>query len=121
MVSLSGIDVRTVDLKTQLKMIGSAPTDLGIGAVPDGMKRWITFVKYINEYIGINTVFLCSGTSALNAASGIAKDRQSFGKRFDMVGYPEPPSNLFSIAASKFLTAFSAKGKVALLVQYYDE
>lgn len=121
MVSLSGIDVRGVDLKTALKIVGSAPTDLGIGAVAAGMKRWITFVKYTNEYKGINKIFLCSGASALNAASNIAKDAQSFGKQYDTIGYTEPPSPLFSIAGTKYLTSFSQNGKVNLFIQYYDE
>lgn len=120
-VQLSGIDVKEVDLKTINKSVGSTPTDLGAGAVSAGMKRFITFVKYQNRYAGANAIFLCSGASALNAASALAKDRQDFARKYDTLGYPEPPSTLFTIAENKYLTAFSTKGSVQLFAQYYDE
>lgn len=117
-------DVKGRDLKTLSKVITSVPADLGLGAVASGMKRWVTFVKVTNEFAGANAIFLCSGTTATNAASGVAKDKQYLGNQYDAFAYPDSPrpdKPLFSIAASKFLAAFTTAGNMHLFMQYFDE
>jgi len=117
-------DVTNKDLKTLSKVITSVPANLGLGAVASGMKRWVTFVKVTNEHAAANAIFLCSGTTATNAASGVAKDKQYLGTQYDAFAYPDSPrpdNPLFSIAASKFLTAFTTVGNMHLFMQYFDE
>ncbi len=112
------------DLKTICKVIGTTVQDLNAGAVPIAMKRYITFIKVTNEYTSSNVIFICSGTTALNAASGIAKDRQGFWSQYDTIAYPDRPNAeapLFSIAESKFLTAKTSNGNISLFLQYYDK
>lgn len=119
-----GMDNENIEIKTLSKVVGAAVADLGLGAVPAGMKRWITFIKTTNEHAGSNAIFLCSGTTATNAASGVAKDKQGFGNQYDTIGYPDRPAPdepLFSIAESKYLTAFTDTGNMHLFVQYYDK
>jgi len=112
------------DIKTLAKTIGTTPVDLEIGAVATGMKRWITFVKPTNDHAGANKMFLCSGATATDAASGTRKDKQPLANQYDTIAYPDSPSPdspMFSIAASKYLTAFTSGGNMDLFLQYYDE
>jgi hypothetical protein len=112
------------DIKTLTKVITTTPADLGLGAVAAGMKRYTTFVKVTNEFAGANAIFLCSGITATNAASGVSKDKQFLGNQYDAFAYPDSPrpdSPLFSIAANKFLAAFTTAGNMHLFLQYYDE
>lgn len=113
-----------IDLKSKHFVVSGTPVNLGLEVVPDGMTRYITFVKLNNEHNGANAIFLCSGTTAVNAASGIAKDKQFFGAQYDTLAYPDKPSidaPLYTIAASKYLTAFCSAGKMGLFIQYYDK
>jgi len=112
------------EMLTLEKSVGTTPADLGLGAVPSNMKRWVTFVKMSNQHAGANNIFLCSGTTATNAASGVAKDKQPLANQYDTIAYPDSPradEPLFSIAGSKFLTAFTSGGNADLFVQYYNE
>jgi len=113
-----------LEIKTLSKVVASAVADLGLGAVAAGMKRWVTFIKATNEHAGANAIFLCSGVTATDAASGIAKDKQGFADQYDTIGYPDRPAPdepLFSIAESRYLTAFSNNGNMHLFLQYYDK
>lgn len=112
------------EIQTLDKTIGTTAVDLEIGAVPAGMKRWITFVKPTNDFGGANEMFLCSGATATDAASGIRKDKQALANQYDTIAYPDSPrsdSPLFSIAAGNYLTALTSGGDMDLFVQYYDE
>jgi len=112
-------EIQTLDI-----VIGTTPVNLGIGAVPSGMKRWVTFVKPTNDTAGANKMFLCSGATATDAASGVRKDKQPLANQYDTIGYPDSPradSPLFSIAGGKYLTAFTDAGNMDLFLQYYDE
>ncbi len=53
------------DLKTISKQIGSTVATLGLGAVPTGMKRYVTMVRTNNIAGANNTVFVCSGTGSV--------------------------------------------------------
>jgi len=112
------------DIKTLNLTISSTAVNMNLGAVPSSMKRWVTFVKPTNDHTAANTIFLCSGATATNAASGIRKDKQALANRYDTIAYPDTPhpdSPLFSIAGGKYLTAFTDAGKMDLFLQYYDE
>lgn len=118
------MQIENIEIKTLSKVVGTTPPDLGLGAVAAGMKRWVTFIKATNEFAGANAIFLCSGTTATNAASGVQKDKQGFGNQYGTIGYPDRPAPnepLFSIAESKYLTAFTDAGNMHLFVQYYDK
>lgn len=112
------------EIRTFTETIGTTPADLGIGAVPSGMRRWITFVKPTNDFAGGNKIFLCSGITATDAASGVRKDKQALANQYDTIAYPDSPrsdSPMFSIAAGKYLTAFTSDGDMDVFIQYYDE
>lgn len=114
------------NLKTISKVVGTAAAsyDLGAEQIPAGMKRYVTFIKATNEYTASNTIFICSGTTATNAASGLAKDKQSFWSQYDSMSYPDKPSPdvpLFSVAESKYITARTNRGNMHIFMQYYDK
>ncbi len=114
------------DIKTVSKVITSVPANnnLGLGAVPSSMKRWVTFLKITNENAAANAIWLCSGTTATDAASGVAKDKQYLGNQYDAFAYPDSPrpdAPLFSIAGGKYLTGFTTVGNMHLFLQYFDE
>lgn len=121
--------VKNYDLKTVSKIIGTANAGLGIGAVPTGMKRWVTFVRVDNVYGGENKLILASVTlsaaaSTVALASAAAKDRIALQAKEHFANPQNGPSGeefpLFSIAASKFLQAKTTRGDMNVFIQYYD-
>lgn len=116
--------VRDVELKTAVQTTTGTPTDLGIGAVPAGMKRWVTFIKTSNLAAGANALFLCSGTTATDASSGNRVDKVILGSQYDVIGYPNDPDvskPLFSIGASRYLAILASASSMETMIQYYDE
>lgn len=122
-------EVKNYDIRTLSKVISTVNTGLGIGAVPTGMKRWVTFVRVDNAYGGENKLILASATGSAAAstvalASAAAKDRITLQAKEHFSNPPRGPSDpefpLFSIAESKYLQAKTTRGQVNLFVQYYD-
>ena len=126
----------TYDLKSVNVVIGTAAanTSLGIGRVPAGKQRFVTFVKASNLHIGAggtNTLYLASHTAsqlATLAAATAAKKmtipfRVDADKQTEQVPEAEPDINnpLFAVVASNFLAARASRANVDLFVQYYDE
>jgi len=123
-------EVKNYDIKTVSKVISTVNTGLSLGAVPSGMKRWVTFVRADNAYGGENKLFLVSTTSETAAstvtlASAGAKDRVTLQSKEHFANPPKGPADpefpLFSIAEAKYLTAKTNRGSVNLFMQYYDE
>jgi len=123
-------EVKNYDIKTVSKVIGTNITSIGLGAVPSGMKRWVTFVRADNAYGGENKLFLVSTTSETYAstvtrASAAAKDRITLQAKEHFASPPKGPADpdfpLFSIAETAYLTALTNRGDVNLFMQYYDE
>jgi len=121
--------VNNYDLKTAHKLVGSAGTvSLGMGAVPAGMKRWITFLDVQNVHSGRQRVYLCSTPADLYAttltrASGSAFYRcDLFPDRHQTLpkGTRDPDAPIFAIAASNYVTAVTDRGPALLTLQYYD-
>lgn len=122
--------VKNYDIKTVRKVIGTNPTSLGLGAVPSGMKRWVTFLRADNVYGGINNLYIVSATAETVAstptlASAAAKDKLQLQNAADIAvpsrGPTDPETPLFSIAEAKYLTALTDKGDTNVMIQYYDE
>lgn len=122
--------INNYDLKTVRKVIGTAPTSLGLGAVPANMKRWVTFIRADNEYGGANRLYIVSTVSetyasTLTRASAAAKDRlylpNGGTKSIPNAGPSNVEVPLFSIDAGKYLTALTDRGNVDLFIQYYEE
>jgi hypothetical protein len=116
--------VRDVELKTAVQTVTGTPTDLGIGAVPAGMRRWITFIKTSNLAASANALFLCSGTTATDASTANRVDKVVLGSQYDLVAYPDTPDvtkPLFSIGASRYLTVLASASSMETTIQYYDE
>ena len=122
--------VKNYDIKTVRKVIGTDPTSLGLGAVPSGMKRWVTFFRTDNVYGGQNNLYLISATAETVAstptlASAAAKDKIQLQTNEHLAlpasGPTDPLHPLFSIAEDKYLTALTDKGDTNVMIQYYDE
>ena len=122
--------VSKTDLKTKTTVIGTTIASLGLGAVPDNMRRWVTFLRADNLYGGQNNLYTVSTTgetvaSTLTLASAGAKNRMLLqnGEHRSLpengVGDLEVP--LFNIAEEKYLTFLTDRGDVAVTVQYFDE
>lgn len=123
-------EVKNYDIKTISKVISTVNTGLSLGAVPAGMKRWVTFVRADNVYGGENKLFLVSTTaetaaSTVTLASAGAKDRVTLQSKEHFANPPKGPADpefpLFSIAESKYLTAKTNRGSVNLFMQYYED
>lgn len=120
------------DLKTLSRLIGSTyavASTLGLGAVPTGMKRYVTMVR-ANNIAGNNiTLFICSAAgSNTTITSTLAKAGQKYAVQLEAgesdefpKSSPNPERPLFSIAAGAYVNAVSYPGNVRLFLQYYDQ
>lgn len=121
--------IENYDLKTVNQQVTNTLTTLkdlagtAIGAVPAGMKRYITFLKVTNT---------CGTAATLNIGQGdtdpvmtAVKDRQKLATS-DTIIYPDSPNAenpIMSIAASKFLVVQMANaGETAdVTIGYYEK
>ena len=124
------------DLKTANVTIGTAAanTSFGIGAVPAGKQRFITYIKAFNMYrgAGTNTLYLASHTTSQLAtlAAATAAKKMTIPFRIEDVNGqrvqvpergPDLQTPLFAIAASNYIAGRSTTGDVEVFVQYYDD
>ncbi len=117
------------DLKTVSKQIGSTVATLGLGAVPTGMKRYVTLVRVNNTAGANNTLYICSGTGSVTpgtTASASAAQKYSVqleaGESDEFPrGQPCVKNPLFSLAAGTYVVAKTNYGNAKLFMQYYDQ
>lgn len=123
------------DIKTANVVIGTATanTTFGIGAVPEGKTRFVTFVKAVNRFIGAgttNNLYLISYTASQVASLASAITNKKLTQDFFAtasvapVMIPEKPdleSPLFTVAGGNHLAGRTSRGNVDVFVQYYDE
>lgn len=124
------------DIKSANVVIGTAAvnTNFGIGAVPSGKQRFVTYVKAANLHRGAgstNTLYLASHTTSqlTSSAEAIAAKKMTIpfivGDIDQVVqvpeGGPDLQTPLFAIAASNYLAARTLTGNADVFVQYYDD
>jgi len=134
---------KNYDIKTASKYLGGVSSHIAIGSsVAANMTRYVTFLRIMSDAPTNkegSKVYLCS-TAASNTASstGAASTAQKLVGRIQSAlairdktvivpkGGPNTEHPLFTIAASKWLTAYlcSVAGQsypVHVFAQYYDE
>jgi len=124
------------DLKSKNVVIGTGAavvgTDIGIGAVPAGKTRFITYVKAVNVNHGVgptNTLYL-GEYSAARVKLGTATTNKRLTIPFDAAvpdntrhvpnGTPHVESSLFTISASQYLVGCTSRKPIDVFVQYYE-
>ena len=131
------MSIRSRDVKTKARLLSTGGSQINFGGqVPAGMKRWVTFITLdenaANKAAGV--YFASVGVSAPTRASVVAtthrkmlvwiRTTQTTGARKLPINIPHSPNingPLFSIAASKWLSACASGTSVMCLVQYFDE
>jgi len=117
------------DRKTLSKVISTAVATLGLGAVPVGMKRYVTMVRANNTAGANNTLYLCSAANSANVSTvTLASAAQKYAIQLEAGESDEFPKStpnvenpLFSIAAGAYVNAKTNTGTVRLFLQYYDQ
>jgi type IV secretory pathway TrbL component len=117
------------DLKTVSKVIGTAVATFGIGAVPTGMKRYVTLVRTNNIAGANNTLYLCSAANSANTSTvALASAAQKYAIQLEAGESDEFPRSvpdtkhpLFTIAAGAYVNARTNNGNVRLFMQYFDQ
>jgi hypothetical protein len=115
--------IENYDLKTVNQQVTNTPVDLGIGAVPSGMTRHITYIKSTNTYTASTTLHVAEGVDATTLTA--IKDRQKLGSG-DTIMYPDSPDAdkpIMSIATGKYLALQTANANETddVTIGYYDE
>jgi len=121
--------VENHDVNTVNKLIGSAPADLGLGAVPSGMKRYVTFVRIDNVYGGKQKAYLASATATTyastptlaSAASKLTVNIEADKEECIPPGVPDTEHPLFHVASGNYIDAITDRGDAYLFMQFYDE
>lgn len=119
---------KNYDIKSMSKLIGTAIATLGLGAVPTGMKRYITMVRYANVAGQQNVLYLCSAANSANTSTvALASAAQKYSVQMPADGVdnfpnssPNPDHPLFSLAAGSYVNAKTNKGSARVFMQYYD-
>lgn len=117
------------DLKTVQKVVTTAVATVGIGVVPTGMHRYITFVSMNNIAPQQNTIYLCSAINSANTSTvALASAAQKYSRKLEVAQTVDlPPGGLkqtnplFSIAAGAYLNMRTDKGSMRVFVQYFDQ
>lgn len=117
------------DLKTKSMVIGTAVATLGLGAVPTGMKRYVTLVRVNNISGANNTIYLCSAANSVNTSTvALASAAQKYAIQLEAGESDEFPKStpsvknpLFSLAAGAYVNARTNNGNARLFMQYYDQ
>lgn len=120
--------VKNYDIKTMSKLIATTLATLGLGAVPTGMKRYVTLVRVNNVAGQQNVLYIASGaastiTSTASAVSAVQKySVQLPADASDQFpnSIPDPDRPLFSFAASSYVNMKTSKGNARVFMQYYD-
>jgi hypothetical protein len=123
------MSVENHDVKTVSQMIGSAAATLGIGAIPTGMKRYVTFLRVDNVYAGLQRVYIASLTTAASVCvtatatltAKIVLNIEADEEESVPPGVPDTEHPLFSIASEHFVGAVTNRGDAYMFMQYYDE
>lgn len=121
-------EIQNYDIKSMSKVIGTAVATLDLGAVPTGMKRYITFISAGNEAVQQNVLYICSAANSTTTTTPtLASAAQKFSRRLEVtseINVPVVPSAdkpLFSIAAGAYVNALTSKGNCRVFMQYYDK
>lgn len=116
--------VQNYDLKTVHAEIGAADANIIADAVPASMKRYITYIKYVNT----NTVaqelaiYDAPTTASIVDAAVLDKQNLSAGDTIMFPDSPDPESPVMKVEAGHFLVAGATTGDFTkVTVQYYDE
>jgi len=114
--------VENYDLKTVNQQVTNDIVDLDIGAIPTGMKRYITFIKVTNTYTAEATLNVAEGADATTMTT--VKDRQKLATG-DTIMYPDSPDAdkpIMNLAAEKYLVLQMANANETAdaTIGYYD-
>lgn len=120
--------VMNYDIKTMSKLIGTAIATLGLGAVPAGMKRYVTLVRANNVAGQQNVLYIASAANSANTSTvALASAAQKYSVQLAADGVdqfpnsvPDPDRPLFSFAASAYANMKTSKGNARVFMQYYD-
>lgn len=122
-------DVKNYDIKTMNKLIATAIVTLGLGAVPAGMKRYVTMVRANNVAGQQNVLYIASAANSANTSTvALASAAQKYSVQLPADGFdqfpnsvPDPDRPLFSFAASSYVNMKTSKGGSRVFMQYYDQ
>lgn len=117
------LEIENYDVKTVNQQATNTAVDLAIGAVPAGMKRYITFVKATNTYTAASTLQIAEGADATTLTT--IKDRQKLASG-DTIMYPDSPDPgkpIMSIAEAKYLVLKMANANETgdVTIGYFDK
>jgi len=124
------------DIKSKNVVIGTqaGTVSFGMGVVPAGKTRFITYVKAVNINHGVgptNTLYLASNVADSITGVATATANKKLTIPFDANvpensrqvpdGGPDTMNPLFTIAASHYLIGCASRKSIDAFVQYYDE
>jgi len=124
------------DLKSKNVVIGTqaGTVSFGMGVVPAGKTRFITYVKAANINHGVgptNTLYLASNAADSITGIATATANKKLTVPFDANvpenshqvpdGGPDNMNPLFTVAASHYLIGCASRKPIDVFVQYFEE
>lgn len=118
------MSVENYDIKTAQKTLTDnvTPEDIIAAAVPAGMKRYITFLKYNNVNAAAQNVTIYDAAASLGLDTTLDVQRLASVDTIMFPDNPDPEKPIMALAAGRFLTGKVETGaSVHVTVGYYDE
>ena len=115
--------VENYDLKVEQASITNALANIITAAVPAGMKRHITYLKYCNVNAAAQAITLNDSDTTGGGVVDVTLDKQKLaaGDTIMFPDSPDPEKPIMSLPAGHFLTGVTSVGvSVDVTVGYYD-
>ena len=114
--------IENYDIKVaQAELNTVAAVSVITAAVPDGMKRYLTFVKYCNTHTVAQEIELFDAATATGEDTTLDVQKLAAGDTIMFPDSPDPAKPIMPVAAEHFLTARTTVDVAEITVGYYDE
>ncbi len=115
--------VQNYDLRTAQTTVDDDPVvDIAGSAVPVGMKRYITYIKYCNLHSSAQKITVADGADAVTLSTKLDVQQLAAGDTIMFPDSPDPEKPIMCVEGGNFLVAQTDNAAgMEVTVQYYDE
>ncbi len=118
--------VQNYDLKTAQKAVSATTPGENIitDAVPTGMKRYITYLKYTNTNVASQNITIADTPTTGDVTAGTVLDKQTLspGDTIMFPDTPDPDRPIMRVDSAHYLAGMvSAGADMDVTVGYYDQ
>ena len=117
------MSIENYDLKVAQAELGTVIVNVITAAVPAGMKRYVTYIKYCNTHTTAQEIELYDSDTTGGGGVDTVLDVQKLaaGDTIMFPDTPDPDKPIMPVAAEHFLTSKTNVDVAEITVGYYDK